>query len=138
MRVVIVDTNILFMSLRARGTKIRDTFAQEGYRFYAPNFLVTEIFKHKGKLLQQTQATEDEVNEFLAKSLRNIHFVNETFVSVGSYIEAYRLCGDVDEKDTPFVALTLELEGELWTRDQQLIQGLTRKGFTAFFEDSGA
>lgn len=84
--------------------------------------------------MKQTQATEDEVNEFLNKSLRNIHFVNEEMISTGSFVEAYRLCRDVDEKDTPFVALALELEGELWTRDKKLAQGLVRKGFAKFFE----
>lgn len=135
MRIVIVDTNILFISLRKNGTKVREILGRRDYRFYAPNFLMVEIFKHKGKLLKQTNASEDEVNEFLNKSLRHIHFVNEELISIGSFVEAYRLCGDVDEKDTPFVALTLELEGEFWTRDNKLVQGLTRKGFTAFFDD---
>lgn len=97
---------------------------------------MVEIFKHKEKLLNQTQVSEDEVNEFLNKSLRHIHFINEELISVGSFVEAYRLCGDVDEKDTPFVALTLAVEGELWTRDKALVEGLVRKGFNAFFDEA--
>jgi predicted nucleic acid-binding protein len=137
MRIVIVDTNILFISLRAKGGKMREILSRSDHKFYAPNFLIAEIFKHKDKLIQSSSASADEINEFLTKSLHNIHFVNEGLIGIGNFVEAYRLCGDVDEKDTPFVALTLEMEGELWTRDKKLVEGLTRKGFTAFFEEAG-
>lgn len=33
----------------------------------------------------------------------------------------------IDEKDTPFVALTIDLEGSLWTGDKKLINGLRSK-----------
>jgi predicted nucleic acid-binding protein len=36
------------------------------------------------------------------------------------YYRITRLVGDIDEKDTPFVALTLELEGELRAKDDNL------------------
>ena len=122
------------MSLLAKGKTIRQVFERKDYRFYAPNFLIVEIFKHKEKVIRLTKASEDEVNEYLNKSLRNIHFVNEELISTANFIEAYKLCKDIDEKDTPFIALTLELEGVLWTSDKKLTEGLTRKGFTDFFE----
>ena len=134
MKIVIVDTNILFSSLLAGGTKLREVLSNDKYNFYAPNFLIAEIFKHKNKILKCTSATESEVDEFLVKSLQNIHFVNEGLISTENFIQAYRLCGNVDEKDTPFVALTLELDGNLWSGDKPLKQELTRKGFTAFFD----
>ena len=51
-------------------------------------------------------------------------------------ITAYHLCKDVDEKDTPFVALAIEMEAELWTRDQNLKEGLLKKGFNRFFDEN--
>ena len=47
---------------------------------------------------------------------------------------AYALCSDIDETDTPHVALALELDGALWTGDNTLKSGLERKGFERFFE----
>jgi predicted nucleic acid-binding protein len=52
---------------------------------------------------------------------------------LGNFVEEYRLFGDIDEKDTPFVALALELEGELWMMDETLKIDLKRKGFNSFF-----
>jgi predicted nucleic acid-binding protein len=54
-------------------------------------------------------------------------FYEET-ISTTNFIHAY------DEKDTPFVALTLEIEGVLWTKDEKLKVGLRKKGFNHFFE----
>ena len=39
----------------------------------------------------------------------------------------------VDENDVAYVALTLEVGGDLWTSDRELEAGLRRKGFTRFF-----
>jgi len=52
------------------------------------------------------------------------------------FIEAYRLCNDVDENHTTCVALTLELSGLLWTRDEELKSGLRRRGFDRFSDES--
>lgn len=46
---------------------------------------------------------------------------------------AYHLCHNIDEKDTIFIALTLELYGFLWTEDKKLKQGLQKKGVNKFF-----
>ena len=137
MKKVVIDTNILFSSLRAKNSRLRQILEREDCRFYTPNFLMVEIFKHKERILQKSKATEDEVYEILYKTLHKINFVNEETISLGNFIEAYRLCGDIDENDTPFVALALEIEGELWTNDEILKRGLIKKGFDYFFSETG-
>ena len=39
----------------------------------------------------------------------------------------------MDENDVAYVALTLELDGDLWTSDRELETGLRKKGFTRFY-----
>ena len=97
---------------------------------------MVEIFKLKERILKRSKATEDEVYEILYKTLHKITFIKEETISLGNFLEAYQLCRNIDEKDTPFVALTLELEGELWTNDEVLKNGLIKKGFRSFFVES--
>jgi len=43
--------------------------------------------------------------------------------------KAHTLCSDVDQKDTPFIALALFLNIPLITRDKKLINALKEKDF---------
>lgn len=132
MRSVVLDTNVLFAALRRENSTIRRILERPGV--LRPHFLIVEIFKHKERIAKSSKISADETYELLTNLLSHISFVSESIISVEDMITAYRLCNDVDEKDTPFVALTLSLEGELWTRDEVLKQGLERKGFTQFFK----
>lgn len=136
MRKIVVDTNILFSSLRAKNSRLRRILEREDCRFYAPNFLMVEIFKHKERILNKSKVTEEEVYEILYQTLHKIIFISEETISLENFIEAYKLCVNIDEKDTPFVALTLEIEGELWTKDDVLKRGLIKKGFDSFFDEN--
>jgi predicted nucleic acid-binding protein len=69
----------------------------------------------------------------LHKITERIHFVNEGLVTLESKQQAYDLCHDVDEKDTPYVALAIELRAGLWTGDNKLRPGLEEKGFFHFY-----
>lgn len=133
-RPIVIDTNIVFKALRLKNSFIREILNQSQFHFYAPKFLLVEIFKHKEKILRNNTQLEDEFYEYLNLLLQRITFVNEEIVSIGNYVEAYRLCKDIDEKDVPFVALALELSCDLWTFDQPIIKGLKPKGFISFFE----
>jgi predicted nucleic acid-binding protein len=45
---------------------------------------------------------------------------------------AYDLCKDIDLKDITYLALSIELEIPLITRDELLLKGLQRKGYKQF------
>jgi len=96
---VIVNTNILFSALQVKKSKIRDILLDnQDIAFYAPNFIVTEIFKHKERILAKSKIDEDELYEVLNYMLYVIQFVNEKLVSTANIIEAYKLCNDIDPK----------------------------------------
>ena len=64
MKTVIVDTNILFAAMRSANSRLRVILDRPDLKFYTPNFLVVEIFKHKEKILKKSKASEDEVYEY--------------------------------------------------------------------------
>jgi len=81
--------NVVFKALRLKYSSIREVLSQEDIVFYAPKFLIVEVFKHKEKILKNNQQLEDEFYEYLNILLNRITFINEDFVSIGRYIEAY-------------------------------------------------
>ena len=71
--------------------------------------------------------------EVFYKLLKSIHIYDENTITPDHWQTAIDLCRGVDEKDSVFVALTLQLKAKLWTGDLKLINGLTTKGFTDFY-----
>ena len=132
---IVVDTNILFSLLLRGGTALRKRFLTgSAPNFHCPRFVFVELFQHKERITQATELCEEDLLECLSELLARVRFVEEGGISIGTWMEARRLCRDVDAKDTPFIALTLHLDGRLWTGDDELKAGLRTKGFDRFFE----
>lgn len=53
-------------------------------------------------------------------------------ISPENWQQAYKICNNIDEKDTPFVALSLEFEIPLCTNDKTLYEKLKDEGFNNF------
>lgn len=57
----------------------------------------------------------------------------EALIAAERWALALDLCEGIDVADTPQVALTLALDGLLWTGDRRLRAGLQARGFDRFF-----
>ena len=135
MKKVIVDTNILFSALLDKSKKLRDVLlANADVTFYTCKFVIVELFKHKERIRKHSSLEENEILELLYTFLRKIRIFDEGSVTEESRQQAFDLCKDIDEKDTPQVAITIELDGLLWTLDKTLRHGLESKGFHSFFD----
>lgn len=132
---VVVDTNILFAALVSRRSPLREILLMEtGVRFCSPRFIFTELFKHKERIRAATDLSEEELLEAVTALFSRLSFEDEGAIPLGDWVHARRLCAGVDEKDTPFIALTIHLNARLWTEDDELKHGLRAKGFNHFFE----
>ena len=132
---VVVDANIAFKTLvSSRGDLRTRLDPSSGLKLYSPGFLFVELFKHRERLAVATGLGEDQLLEALHVLVGCLEFVNEANISIGAWVEAYRLCKDVDERDTPYVALTLHLDGRLWTQDEELRKALISRSFNRFYE----
>lgn len=131
---IIVDTNILFSALLRNQSKFADVILAIDYHFFVCELVLVELFKRKEKIVKLSQLTEEEIIHIYHIFLKRITLYKEDLMTRENLVNAYELCRDIDESDTPHVALTLELNGLLWTGDKKLKSGLKQKGFTQFFE----
>lgn len=112
----------------------RRFLVDSGQAFYCPRFFLVELFKHKERIARASDLDETELLECLHELLARLRFIEEGGIAVGTWMEARRLCREVDDKDTPFVALALHLEALLWTDDEELKTGLRARGFDRFYQ----
>lgn len=133
---IIVDTNILFSAFIRKQTGFTDVLFQSSQSFFMCEQVLVELFKHKERISHASKLTEDDIIWLYHALIKRIILYKEGLIAPEHRIEAYTLCCDIDESDTPHVALTLHLHGLLWTGDKKLKEGLKQKGFQQFFEVS--
>jgi len=88
---------------------------------------MVEIFKNKDKLLKVSKLSENDLILQLSGIFSRIRFFPEDFIPKHFFIKAYEICKSVDDKDTPFVALSLFLKAKLLTGDKKLQETLKDK-----------
>ena len=131
---VIVDANIVFSGILNSNGKIGDLLinSDKHFSFLAPNFLRTEIYNHRNKLLKISKLTPEQLFEAEHHIFKSITFISEEQISEESWFFADKLVSDIDPKDTVYIAYAEEFNCNLWTGDKKLISGLTRKKYSKF------
>lgn len=123
---VVLDSNILFAALISGKELYLDIF--RSLKVYVPDFVFLEIEKYQERIIKKTRL-KNEFTFFVREIFSEITVMPKLAISQQSFDQALALCEDVDPKDTPFVALSIELNLPLWTNDKPLIEGLANKGF---------
>jgi predicted nucleic acid-binding protein len=129
---VVVDTNILFSALLRPGNSFIATLTSER-RFYVSESVLAEIFRHKEKIVSATRLDQDALARAYHAILMIVELYREGLIPTACWEQAAELCRGVDPNDAAPVALTLALDGVLWTGDKALKAGLMAKGFDRFF-----
>ena len=127
---LIVDTNIVFSTLLNPHSVIGEILmnVQDDFTFFAPELLKEELERYTPKITSYSKLDPKTLSDLKDLILSTINFVSEESISESSWIEAFSLTRDIDEDDTPFVALGIELNAKLWTGDKVLSRGLIKKG----------
>lgn len=130
---VVVDANNLFSALLRGDSSFAQTLFASEHTFFICESTVVELFKRKEKLVKLSKLSETEVVRLFYLLLKHLTVYREVLIAAEVRRQAYALCADIDEADTPHVALALHLSGLLWTGDKRLKSGLKSKGFAASF-----
>ena len=130
---IIVDTNIVFSALLNSNNTIGSILfnSYDLFEFYSPSYLRFEIKKHWQKLLKISKLQEDNLEASYQLVLSKIKFIDEELIPQDTWLESETLLEGVDIDDIPFVALTVFLDGKLWTGDKILYSGLKSRGFSS-------
>lgn len=131
MDIIIVDTNIIFSAILNAKSPIGDLLFNNGGQldFYSSEYLREEIDRHRSRIVSLSNTSEDAVNQVIFQVYRQISFISDQQIPYEHWAKSAPLVRDIDMDDLPFVALTSYLDGDLWTGDLALLEGLRAKGF---------
>ena len=126
----VLDSNIIFSSLIS-GKKLYIEILSQN-QCYAPDFIFEEIKKYEKKILKKS-GLDINFKGYAKDVFSNLVIIPKLAIEEESWKKAYEICRDIDEKDTAFVALSIELDLPLVTRDKKLYKELKNKQFKNVF-----
>ena len=131
MKIIIVDTNIVFSAILNAKSIIGEILFQNGdqLEFYTSEYLREEIDNHRDRILELSKTNEQAVNQVVYQVFKRISFISAQQIPFEFWASSASIVRDIDMDDLPFVALTKYLDGDLWTGDMELLNGLRAKGF---------
>ncbi|WP_428653182.1 PIN domain-containing protein [Runella sp.] len=127
MRDFVVDANVL-MSILISGKAIYKTLLID-YDFFSSDFAFVEIEKYQNLIMKKTRLEQDSFQHFSYFIFSHVHFMPSYLIDSEVKIKSLQLVNGIDIKDVSYVALALQLDIPLLTRDIPLYAGLRKKGF---------
>jgi predicted nucleic acid-binding protein len=122
---LIIDTNAILNPNSNIGDLLLNY--QDKVKFYAPEFLLTEIEKYSDKIEKISKQSSSNLIVTKILVLSAITFISEDLISQENWMDAFELTKDIDENDTPFIALAMQMKAKLWSGDKKLTNGLLTK-----------
>ncbi len=113
---LVIDSNIIMSALIANGTTRSLIFDTE-LTLISPEYVLTEIEKHKQELIEKAKMDENKFNLLLELILSEITIIQKK--EYERYLEeAKSLITDKD--DSPFLALAICFNCVLWSNDRKI------------------
>jgi predicted nucleic acid-binding protein len=97
--------------------------------FYTPDFIFIEMQKYEIQIVNNTKLEIDQLISYTKFLFNNLIVYPNLVITIKSKQNAYDLIKDIDIKDITYLALSIELELSLITRDEILYKGLRKKGY---------
>jgi predicted nucleic acid-binding protein len=114
---LVVDTNIIISSL-IKDSGTREILLTTDIIFVAPEWVHTEIEKHRELISQKAGINQDEMDRFINEIFQVVQTI--PFSKYKSFIaEAQKIIGKIDKDDAPFIALAFAIDADgIWTNDK--------------------
>jgi len=112
---LVLDSNIIFSAL-IKKSKTRDIILSDFFELYAPEYIFTEIIKHKELLLRKSKLDQGDFDALLLLLQKHIHLVTKEKYDKKMAI-AEDILRNIDITDSPFLALALAFNCSIWSND---------------------
>jgi len=131
----VIDANVLMSVLISGKAFYRIILSQ--FNFVLPDFALIELEKYEDLLKRKSRMNEEELTRWTYFVFSQINFLPHYALNSQFVDQAERLLENIDLKDTSYVALAMQLDLVLLTRDIPLHKGLRKRGFkkVMLFED---
>ena len=133
--IVIADSNIFYSALIAPNGEIATILKDKNMQFIAPDFIIEEVKEHL-EIIAASRKKDKSKKKILADLnhlLEKITIIPLEELSNKNIQKAFSIVKDVDEDDYVFIAMYLQYKHKIWSRDEELINGLTERGYGHFF-----
>lgn len=127
MKEYVTDVNVIFSALISGKPFYEKLFSEN--QFYTPDYALEELQFYQELILDKTKLAPDILQAFSLRLFKYITVVPNLLVSTHNFYKAHELCKDIDKKDLPYLALSLEVKATLLSNDLELVEGLREKGF---------
>jgi len=127
MRDYVIDANVL-MSIVISGKSIYKPLL-EYYNFILPEFGLVEIDKYKTVIFEKTKMQPTELIKYSYSIFSDITILPNYIMNDDIMKTAIELIKDVDIKDVSYIALSMQLDLVLLTRDKKLIEGTQKRKY---------
>jgi predicted nucleic acid-binding protein len=123
----VFDANIL-MAILISGRAYHKVLL-EALDIVTPDFALIEIDKYSKVIIEKTKLDWPAHNHFAYSVFSIITVIPRYLVESESVEKATRLIGDTDPKDISYLALAIQTDSILITRDKPIVEAARRKGF---------
>ncbi|AQG82180.1 PIN domain-containing protein [Spirosoma montaniterrae] len=123
----IIDANVLMGALISGKSFYKTVFQQ--LNPLLPQFALTEIEKYSETIINKSKLKDDELKRFTIAIFQPLTILPTYYLSDYALRESTRLIGETDPKDVAYLALAIQLNGVLLTRDQPIYREARSRGF---------
>jgi len=124
----VIDTNILFSAM-VKKSITRKIILSDTFELYVPEYLFTEINKHKDLILHKAKISGKDFIALLTLFQKHTKIVKREVYQDKTPV-AEEVMKGIDITDSPFLALALRLNYPIWSNDEHFKQQNLVKVYT--------
>ncbi|MFD2570896.1 PIN domain-containing protein [Spirosoma soli] len=125
--IYVIDANVLMSALISGKAFYKTVF--NTFDLITPDFALIEIEKYKQTVATKSKLNDEQMRRFTFDLFRRLTILPNYFLTTASLTEAGSLIGEAAPNDISYLALALQTDSVLLTRDRPIYVAARQKGF---------